>query len=426
MDIHGSLRLTLLSALFLFLSSPASAIITLGTSAQNFVLTGIGPNASGQGQSKMGWGSCTYDGTNTTCTLSGPYTGLGKGGTYNFVVSYAGNGPFPLNAITPPGSDLFTAQATGPLDFHITLAETGGATINLYSFANFSFQYASPICTGSPSTCSVGQVGQTPNATISGPITGLLNPAPVISPNGVISAGNYGAFPAVAPGTWIEIYGVNLATTRSQTWAGSDFNGVQAPTALGGTTVTVAGKPAYIDFVTPGQVNVQVPSGIAAGQQSIVITTAGGASLPYVVNVNATLPGLLAPPAFNLSGKQYVAALVANTLTFVLPVNVSGVSTTRVKPGDTITLYGIGFGPVTPDIAAGQIVQQNNALQAALKVTIGGVQANVTYAGLAPNYVGLYQFNVVIPQVPAGDAVSLAFSLGGAGGTQNLVIPIAN
>jgi len=90
-----------------------------------------------------------------------------------------------------------------------------------------------------------------------------------ITPSGVITAGNYGAFPVVAPATWMEIYGVNLATTVSQTWAGTDFTGNQAPTALGGTTVTVGGKSAFVDFVSPGQVNVQVPSDVAAGTQPV-------------------------------------------------------------------------------------------------------------------------------------------------------------
>jgi uncharacterized protein (TIGR03437 family) len=421
------MRFALISGILLSLSTAASAIVTMGPSTQNFVLTGIGGNSSGQGQSKMTWGSCPFDGTTTTCTLSGPFTGFGKGGIYSFVVSYPGNGPFPLNAVSQtPGSDLFFAQATANFTFSITLAENGGPTTNFYSFANFNFVYSTPTCTGSPSSCSVGQVGLTPNATISGPISGSFNPAPTIKPSGVVSAGNYGAFPAAAPATWIEIYGFNLATTRSQTWAGGDFNGVQAPTALGGTTVTVGGKPAFIDFVSPEQVNAQIPSNVPLGTQAIVVTTAGGASLEYAVTVNATEPGLLAPPAFLVAGKQNVAALFSNTLIFVLPNAVSGVSTARAKPGDNLTLYGVGFGPVTPDIPAGQIAQQNNALQAGLRVTFAGVPATVSYAGLAPNYVGLYQINVVVPSVPASDSVPLAFTLGTASGLQNLVIAIGN
>jgi uncharacterized protein (TIGR03437 family) len=425
------MKLTTIPAFLVFLavSSPqASAIVTLGLSNQNFGLTGIGGNASGEGQSKMTWGNCAFDGTSTKCTLSGPFTGLGAGGTYSFVVSYAGNGPFPLNAVSQsPGSDLIFFQATNNFSFVITLAETNGPTISFYSFANFSFFFSSPTCTGVAATaCRVGQVGLTPNATIIGPITGSFDPTPVITPSGVISAGNYGGFPAIAPATWIEIYGVNLATTPSQTWADSDFTGNQAPTALGGTKVTVAGIPAFVDFVSPGQVNVQVPSGVAAGRQPIVVTTAGGSSLPYTITVNTVEPGLLAPPSFIINGTQNVVALFSNTLTFVLPVNVAGVTTARARPGDNLTLYGIGFGPVTPNIPAGQIVQQTNPLQTPLQVTFAGVPATVNYAGLTPGYLGLYQFNVVVPKVAASDTVPLAFTLGGAAAPQNLVIAIQN
>jgi uncharacterized protein (TIGR03437 family) len=229
-----------------------------------------------------------------------------------------------------------------------------------------------------------------------------------------------------SPGQWIEIFGYNLATTQSQTWAGTDFTGNTAPSALGGTKVTVGGKAAFVYYVSPGQVDVQVPSGVASGTESAVVTTAGGDSLAYSVTVNATEPGLLAPPAFILKGLQNVVALFSNTLTYVLPVNVPGVLTARARPGDSLTLYGIGFGPVTPDIPAGQIVQQNNDLQSQFQISFAGVPAKVTYAGLVPGYVGLYQFNVVDPAVAASDSVPITFTLGGAKGPQNLVIAIQN
>ena len=415
-------------ALLLFLATPTWAIVTLGLSSQPFGLTGIGPNPSGQGQSKMSWGSCVYDGTTTTCTLSGPFTGLGNGGTYSLVVSYAGNGAFPLNAINNPGSDRISAQATGPFDFYITLAQTNGPTIFFYSFANFGIVFSgSAVCTGiGTSACGPNSVGQTTGATITGPITGTFDPAPTVLPNSVISAGNYGAYGSIAPATWIEIYGYNLANTRSQVWAGTDFNGTLAPSALGGTTVTIAGKRAFINFISPGQVNAQVPSDVPTGNQPVVVTTAGGSSVSYTVTVNATQPGLLAPAVFRIGGAQHVVALLSNTLTYILPVNVSGIATTRARPGDSITLYGIGFGPVTPFIPAGQIVGQTNSLQSDLQVTFAGTPATPTYAGLTPGFVGLYQINVVVPQVAASDTIPLGFRLGGVAGPQNLVIAIRN
>ena len=424
------MRLAGIPALLLFLaaaSPPASATVaTLGLSNQNFGLTGLGGNAAGQGQNKVAWGSCAFDGTTTTCTLTGKFTGFAEGGTYSFVLSYAGNGDFPLIAVSrTPGDDLISYQAISNFSLVITLTPTKGAPIAFYSFANFSFFYSNPTCTG-VSVCGVGQVGLTPNATINGPIVGTFDPAPFISPSGVITAGNYGAFQAVAPATWVEIYGVNLANTRSQTWAGADFKGVLAPSTLGGTTVTIAGKPAYVDFVSPGQVNAQVPSGIAPGPQPVVITTAGGVSDTYTVTFNALEPGLLAPPSFILKGGQNVVALFSGTLTYVLPVNIPGATSARARPGDSLTMYGVGFGPVTPDIPAGQIVQQANALQSSLQVFFANVPATVIYAGFAPGFVGLYQFNVVVPNVAASDSVPLTFTLGGVPGPQNLVIAIRN
>ena len=190
--------------------------------------------------------------------------------------------------------------------------------------------------------------------------------------------------------------------------------------------MTVAGKPAYVDFVSPAQVNVQVPSGITAGPQPVVVTSAGGTSAAYTVTVRTTEPGLLAPPAFILAGAQHVVALFSGTLTYVLPVAVPGVITAKARAGDNITLYGVGFGTVTPDVPAGQIAQQTNALQGALEVAFGGVPGTVTYAGFAPGYVGLYQFNVVVPKVTASDAVPLSFRLAGTAGPQNLVIAVQN
>lgn len=168
-----------------------------------------------------------------------------------------------------------------------------------------------------------------------------------------------------------------------------------------------------------------MPSGVAAGIQPVVVTTAGGASIAYNVQVNPTQPGLLAPPSFILNGNQYVVALFSGTFTYVLPATVPGITTARAKPGDNITLYGVGFGPVTPNIPAGQIVSQTNALPS-FQVYFAGTPATVNYAGLAPGYLGLYQFNVVVPNIAASDTVPLTFLLNGASGSQNLLIAVKN
>jgi uncharacterized protein (TIGR03437 family) len=247
---------------------------------------------------------------------------------------------------------------------------------------------------------------------------------PSIQAGGVVSASAFGQFKSIAPGSWIEIYGANLAT-GTRMWGGSDFNGSTAPTSLDGTSVTIGGQPAFVDYISPTQVNVQVPSSAPTGTQSVIVTSPGGVSTPYSVTVNATQPGLLAPTSFIVGGTQYSAAIFSDGATYAIPPGaIAGLASRRAQPGDTLTLYGIGFGSVAPSIPAGQVVSQSNTLALALQVKIGGVAANVTYDGLAPSAVGLYQINVVVPSIPSSDATPLTFTLGGASGTQTLYLAV--
>jgi len=78
----------------------------------------------------------------------------------------------------------------------------------------------------------------------------LTPTAPAITPNGVVTASAFGDFGAVAPGSWVEIYGSGLALD-ARSWKTSDFNGVNAPTGLDGTTVTIAGQLCYVDYISP-------------------------------------------------------------------------------------------------------------------------------------------------------------------------------
>ena len=173
--------------LTLFLASSAGAtVITLGPSSQSVTFTGTGINnpATGLGTARISWGSCAFDGSNTTCTVSGPYTGLGNGGTYTFLLVYPGSGASPLGSVASRvGTDLvsFTLSA-GTFSFFIT--PTGGSPIPFYNL-NFSvfFSAATDSCTG-VGTCSVGAVGTTTGATITGPVNGTFDATPVVSVSG--------------------------------------------------------------------------------------------------------------------------------------------------------------------------------------------------------------------------------------------------
>lgn len=254
-------------------------------------------------------------------------------------------------------------------------------------------------------------------------LTPVLAGAPSIKSSGVVSASAFGEFSSAAPGSWIEIYGANLAED-SRPWASNDFDGSNAPTALDGTSVTIGGIPAFVDYVSAQQVDAQVPANVASGPQPVVVTTPGGAKATSTIGISQTAPGLLAPSGFNAGGRQYVAALNPNG-SFVLPAGaISGVASQPANPGDTIVLYGIGFGGVTPGTPPGQIANGQSQLSSPLVVEFAGTGAKISYQGLAPGYVGLYQFDVVVPNVSSGDAVPLTFTLGGTAGTQTLYTAI--
>jgi uncharacterized protein (TIGR03437 family) len=241
---------------------------------------------------------------------------------------------------------------------------------------------------------------------------------PTIS--GVVSASAFGGFSSVAPGSWVEIYGTNLASS-TQGWTGADFTGNNAPTALNGVSVSIGGQAAFVDYVSAGQVNAQLPSNIATGGVlQLTVTNANGASAPVNLTVNPTEPGLLAPASFLIGKNQYVVAQHSDG-TYVLPVGaISGVASSPAKPGEIVVIYGVGFGSVVPNIPAGEIATESNQLSASFEVLFGKTPATLPYFGLAPSFVGLYQFNVTVPAVANNDLVPFTFNLGGVAGTQTL------
>jgi uncharacterized protein (TIGR03437 family) len=243
-------------------------------------------------------------------------------------------------------------------------------------------------------------------------------PGPSIST--VVSASAFGGFSIVAPGSWVEIYGSNLAPS-TQGWTGADFTGNNAPTALNGVSVSIGGQAAFVDYISAGQVNAQLPSNIATGGPlQLTVTNANGTSRAVNLTVNPTEPGLLAPASFKIGANQYVVAQHSDG-TYVLPIGaISGVTSSPAKPGEIVVIYGVGFGSVIPNIPAGQIATETNQLSATFDVLLGKTPAQLPYFGLAPNFVGLYQFNVIVPSIANNDLVPLTFNLGGVAGKQTL------
>ncbi len=235
----------------------------------------------------------------------------------------------------------------------------------------------------------------------------MLSPAgaPLILPSGVVPV--YSSSTTIAPASWISIYGTNLASSTAL-WNG-DF-----PLSLGGVNVTVDSKPAYLWYVSPTQINLQVPDDPATGTVTVIVTNQSGSGSSTV-----TLGSY--GPSFSLySGNKYAAAIVSlpvgnsgnsgSGYDYIGPAGALPFSSRPVKPGETLSLYGVGFGPTNPPVPAGKVFSGAAASLTNPSVTIGGVNATVTFAGIIE--AGLFQVNVIVPNAGTGDQL-LQASIGG-------------
>jgi uncharacterized protein (TIGR03437 family) len=210
-------------------------------------------------------------------------------------------------------------------------------------------------------------------------------PTPAIT----LVANAEGEAPLIAPNTWVEIKGSNLAPAGDiRIWEGSDFFGNQLPAELDGVTVTVNGKSAFVYYISPTQVNILTPPDPIRGPVSVKLTNGGMSSAAVSV-----LSQAISPAFFVFNGGPYVAAEHVNG-SFLGPATLYPGLTTPAKPGETVVLYANGFGATTTPVVSGS-TSQGGTLNAPPVVNIGGQTAAVQFAGLVA--AGEFQFNVVVP-----------------------------
>ncbi|MCC7175878.1 MAG: S8 family serine peptidase [Bryobacterales bacterium] len=217
---------------------------------------------------------------------------------------------------------------------------------------------------------------------------------PVVS--SVFNAGDFQ--PGLASATWVGITGSNFSST-THLWQASDFVGGKLPTALGGVSVNINSRPAYVYYVSPTQINVLAPDDPAVGPVPVEVVTPQGRSLSLTAQKRALSPAWF---RFDAGGYKYVAAVHPDGAYLGKPGLYPALTMRPAKPGDIVLLYGTGFGPVKPPTPASDLVAQPGQLTTMpVTVRIGGVVADVAWAGLVSS--GLYQFNVTIPDLPDGD-----------------------
>jgi len=204
----------------------------------------------------------------------------------------------------------------------------------------------------------------------------------------------------IAPGSWFTVRGTGLASS-TRTWRASDFSGDRLPTSLDEVSVQVDGRQVPVYFISPAQVNALAPTDLGLGQGTVTVRTAYGTSPPAPVVVQKYAPAFF---LFDQANRRYPAAGHPDgTLVGRSDLFGGAPRSSPARPGRRISLYGTGFGPTTPPVPIDRVFSGAAHLSdpTQLSMRIGGVPAGVEFGGLVG--VGLYQFNVVVPDIAGGD-----------------------
>jgi uncharacterized protein (TIGR03437 family) len=199
----------------------------------------------------------------------------------------------------------------------------------------------------------------------------------------VTDSATYGA--RVAPGSLASLFGTGLA---SETDSASGF---PLTTILGGTSVSIGGTLAPLLYVSPGQINFQVPSSVKSGAVNVVVNGPGGASAAFSFTVTAEAPSIF----------QYgLNHALAQNADFSLNSD-----TAPAAAGSVITVYLTGQGAVDHSVADGAATPLSPlaTATATATATFGPLNAPVQFLGLTPDFTGFAQANIQVPSLPTGD-----------------------
>jgi uncharacterized protein (TIGR03437 family) len=223
--------------------------------------------------------------------------------------------------------------------------------------------------------------------------------APAITAGGIANAASGAA--GVTPGSWISIYGTNLASS-TRGMAATDIANNALPTTLGGVSVQINGKAAYINYISPTLINVLSPDDSGSGPVAVTVTNTAGTSSAVSTTLQPILPGLFTLSSYLRAVRWPDGVIINGTGAAESGYSSAGAA----KPGDILELYGTGFGPAAGAVATGVVFQGAYATDNSVTVTIGGIGANVSWAGLVGP--GLYLINVTIPSLANGDHAVVA------------------
>ena len=340
--------------------------------------------------------------------------------------------------LNSPWGLAIAPAAFGDFAGNLLVGNFGDGRINAFDATTGKFNAALQDAKGTPITVTglwALQVGNGGNggdssaiyftAGIGGPtgaredhgLFGSIQAAPTFVPAAVVNGASFQ--PTAASNTWITITGKNLAAT-ARTWQDADFVNGALPTSLDGVTVTINGKPAYVYFISPSQINVLSPVDATQGAVQVQMSNNGLASGTASVTLQAVAPAFF---LFSQGGNKYIAATHANNSLLGPTTLFANGAATPAKPSETIVLYATGLGATTPAIPDGKLVTTALPLAALPQVTIGGAPATVSFGGLVA--AGLYQINVVVPATAADGDLAVTMQVGSQSSQAGAFITVA-
>jgi len=227
-------------------------------------------------------------------------------------------------------------------------------------------------------------------------------PLPTVT--GVSNAAD--AQPGVVPGAFFAVDGANFAPANDDGSA-AIRNGI-LPAELDNVTVMVGGQPAYVSAITPDHIYAQAPD-VAPGDVEVTVTTPAGQSAAFKSTVQA-----LGPAFFQWPNNQPVATHMDNTIA-AANGTFTGLASVPAHPGETIVLWGTGFGPTNPAVPAGQLPGQFSGAptQSPVTATLNGAPLTVVGSAISA-FPGVYQVTIRVPAIADGD-YSLVATAGGLG-----------
>ncbi len=231
----------------------------------------------------------------------------------------------------------------------------------------------------------------------------------VLSGNGVVNGASFA--PGMVAGSWVTIYGSGLAAT-TRAWRADDIVNDQLPTMLDGVQVKIGGKPAFVYFISPAQINVQAPEGTAGGAVPVEVTRESQSSAVVMAEFKTTAPALFSYAAGSL---LFPAAVHLDGVVVGDPALAPG--TRRASGGMRLLLYGTGFEPSV----AGVVVRTAVPSSRPVRVLVGDKEAVVEYAGLVGP--GLFQINVKLPDLLPGTH-ALTLDVAGVRSPPGPVLPV--